>query len=251
MPAGRMAWTIASLLPMLSPLRPRQLAWPRTVGQPRPPCPRRQPLDRSSPLALLAAPPAAIACRSSDRSTRRARVRSNPSTVNARTVTGAPALWIDTTNRSLRSRTSAASRLPTDKLFKIGDGLGLHPSMRAASDLREGGRPAIVQGVGYQNFPSRRIGAPGSRLAPTPCEQRTGNPAECGTPCRATWCRPAGRWECGVGRCNLRCETERSLRSRLSTSDDSKRVARFGAPLDFNGHERAVYSPRIDPRGLE
>jgi hypothetical protein len=42
-------------------------------------------------------------------------------------------------------------RLPTDKLFKIGDGLGLHPSMRAAADLLETGRLAIVQGVGYPN----------------------------------------------------------------------------------------------------
>jgi uncharacterized protein (DUF1501 family) len=42
-------------------------------------------------------------------------------------------------------------RLPTDKLFKIGDGLGLHPSMRAAADLLETGRLTIVQGVGYPN----------------------------------------------------------------------------------------------------
>jgi uncharacterized protein (DUF1501 family) len=42
-------------------------------------------------------------------------------------------------------------RLATDKLFKIGDGLGLHPSMRAAADLLETGRLAIVQGVGYPN----------------------------------------------------------------------------------------------------
>ena len=42
-------------------------------------------------------------------------------------------------------------RLPADKLFKIGDGLGLHPSMRAAADLFESGRLAIVQGVGYPN----------------------------------------------------------------------------------------------------
>ncbi len=45
-------------------------------------------------------------------------------------------------------------RLPTDKLFKIREGLGLHPSMRAAADLLETGRLAIVQGVGYPN-PSR------------------------------------------------------------------------------------------------
>src|SRR6516162_10146065 len=42
-------------------------------------------------------------------------------------------------------------RLPADKLFKVGDGLGLHPSMRAAADLLESGRLAIVQGVGYPN----------------------------------------------------------------------------------------------------
>jgi uncharacterized protein (DUF1501 family) len=53
-------------------------------------------------------------------------------------------------------------RLPTDKLFKIGEGLGLHPSMRAAADLLEAGRLAIVQGVGYPNpnrshFESMRI----------------------------------------------------------------------------------------------
>jgi len=42
-------------------------------------------------------------------------------------------------------------RLPTDRLFKVGDGLGLHPSMRGAADLLESGRLAIVQGVGYPN----------------------------------------------------------------------------------------------------
>ncbi len=42
-------------------------------------------------------------------------------------------------------------RLPTDKLFKIDDGLGLHPSMHAAADLLQSGRLAIVQGVGYPN----------------------------------------------------------------------------------------------------
>ena len=42
-------------------------------------------------------------------------------------------------------------RLPTDRLLKVGDGLGLHPSMRGAADLLEGGRLAIVQGVGYPN----------------------------------------------------------------------------------------------------
>jgi uncharacterized protein (DUF1501 family) len=42
-------------------------------------------------------------------------------------------------------------RLPTDKLLKIGDGLGFHPSLRAAADLLQSGRLAIVQGVGYPN----------------------------------------------------------------------------------------------------
>jgi uncharacterized protein (DUF1501 family) len=42
-------------------------------------------------------------------------------------------------------------RLPADKLLKVGEGLGLHPSMRAAADLLESGRLAIVQGVGYPN----------------------------------------------------------------------------------------------------
>jgi uncharacterized protein (DUF1501 family) len=42
-------------------------------------------------------------------------------------------------------------RLPTDRLLKVAEGLGLHPSMRGAADLLEGGRLAIVQGVGYPN----------------------------------------------------------------------------------------------------
>jgi len=42
-------------------------------------------------------------------------------------------------------------RLPTDRLFKVGEGLGLHSSMRGAADLLESGRLAIVQGVGYPN----------------------------------------------------------------------------------------------------
>ena len=46
---------------------------------------------------------------------------------------------------------AASCGFPADKLFKIGDGLGLHPSMRAAADLLESGRLAIVQGVGYPN----------------------------------------------------------------------------------------------------
>ena len=42
-------------------------------------------------------------------------------------------------------------RLSADKLHKVADGVGLNPSMRAAADLLEGGRLAIVQGVGYPN----------------------------------------------------------------------------------------------------
>ncbi len=53
-------------------------------------------------------------------------------------------------------------RLPTEQLLKIGDGIGLHPSMRGAADLIESGRMAVVQGVGYPNpdrshFESMRI----------------------------------------------------------------------------------------------
>jgi uncharacterized protein (DUF1501 family) len=42
-------------------------------------------------------------------------------------------------------------RLSADRLLKIGDGVGLHPSMRGAAKLLETGRLAIVQGVGYPN----------------------------------------------------------------------------------------------------
>ena len=42
-------------------------------------------------------------------------------------------------------------RLPTNKVLKIADGIGLHPAMRPAADLLETGRLAIVQGVGYPN----------------------------------------------------------------------------------------------------
>ncbi|QDT04997.1 hypothetical protein K227x_33950 [Rubripirellula lacrimiformis] len=45
-------------------------------------------------------------------------------------------------------------RLPTERLLKLNDSVALHPSMRAAADLIEDGRLAIVQGVGYPN-PSR------------------------------------------------------------------------------------------------
>jgi uncharacterized protein (DUF1501 family) len=44
-----------------------------------------------------------------------------------------------------------ALRLPTARLCKIDRLVGLHPAMRAAADLLESGRLAIVQGVGYPN----------------------------------------------------------------------------------------------------
>jgi uncharacterized protein (DUF1501 family) len=63
-------------------------------------------------------------------------------------------------------------RLPTDKLLKIGEGIGLHHAMRPAADLLESGRLAIVQGVGYPNpdrshfesmaiWQTARLGRPG------------------------------------------------------------------------------------------
>ena len=45
-------------------------------------------------------------------------------------------------------------RLKTDRLLKVNEIVGLHPSLRAAADLLDDGRLAIVQGVGYPN-PSR------------------------------------------------------------------------------------------------
>ncbi len=45
-------------------------------------------------------------------------------------------------------------RLPTDRLLKIDDSVGFHPSMRSAADLLQQGKLGIVQGVGYPN-PSR------------------------------------------------------------------------------------------------
>src|SRR6476619_2571914 len=45
-------------------------------------------------------------------------------------------------------------RLPADRLHKINKEVGLHPAMGAAAKLLEGGRLAVVQGVGYPN-PSR------------------------------------------------------------------------------------------------
>ncbi len=42
-------------------------------------------------------------------------------------------------------------RLPTDRLHKVTKEVGLHPAMGDAARLLEGGRLAIVQGVGYPN----------------------------------------------------------------------------------------------------
>lgn len=53
-------------------------------------------------------------------------------------------------------------RLETEKLHKLDEHIGLHPHMRAAKELFDDGRLAIVQGVGYPNpdrshFRSMRI----------------------------------------------------------------------------------------------
>lgn len=45
-------------------------------------------------------------------------------------------------------------RLPTESLLRIGDSIGLHPSMRELAEVFHNGQLAIVQGVGYPN-PSR------------------------------------------------------------------------------------------------
>jgi uncharacterized protein (DUF1501 family) len=42
-------------------------------------------------------------------------------------------------------------RLPTDRILKVTESVGLHPAMRGAAKLLETGRLAIVQGVGYPN----------------------------------------------------------------------------------------------------
>jgi len=44
-----------------------------------------------------------------------------------------------------------ALRLPTDRLVKVNDQVGLHPSLADAGKLLESGRLAIVQGVSYPN----------------------------------------------------------------------------------------------------
>jgi uncharacterized protein (DUF1501 family) len=52
------------------------------------------------------------------------------------------------------ARNRTALRLPADKLHKVNDAVGLHPSLTGAAKLLERGELAIVQGVGYPN-PSR------------------------------------------------------------------------------------------------
>ena len=47
-----------------------------------------------------------------------------------------------------------ALRLPTDRLIRVADRIGLHPAMRDAGKLLESGQLTIVPGVGYPN-PSR------------------------------------------------------------------------------------------------
>jgi uncharacterized protein (DUF1501 family) len=42
-------------------------------------------------------------------------------------------------------------RIPTDRVCKLTDSVGLHPAMRPAADMIQDGRLAIVQGVGYPN----------------------------------------------------------------------------------------------------
>ena len=42
-------------------------------------------------------------------------------------------------------------RLPTERLLKVSESVGLHPRMSGAAKLLESGRLAIVQGVGYPN----------------------------------------------------------------------------------------------------
>ena len=42
-------------------------------------------------------------------------------------------------------------RIPTDRVCKLTDRVGLHPAMRSAADMIQDGRLAIVQGVGYPN----------------------------------------------------------------------------------------------------
>ena len=48
-----------------------------------------------------------------------------------------------------RNRTKIG--IPKDRLFKLNDDLGWHPSMRALNEHWDEGNVAVVQGVGYPN----------------------------------------------------------------------------------------------------
>jgi uncharacterized protein (DUF1501 family) len=49
------------------------------------------------------------------------------------------------------SRLRKALRIPGSELIKVGDGVGLHASLKPVSRLLENGNLAVVQGVGYPN----------------------------------------------------------------------------------------------------
>jgi uncharacterized protein (DUF1501 family) len=49
------------------------------------------------------------------------------------------------------ARNRKALRIASDRVLKLNDQVALHPSMRAAAELHESGRLAIVPGVGYPN----------------------------------------------------------------------------------------------------
>jgi uncharacterized protein (DUF1501 family) len=49
------------------------------------------------------------------------------------------------------ARHRRALRIPTDRVCKLTDRVGLHPAIRPAADMIQDGRLAIVQGVGYPN----------------------------------------------------------------------------------------------------
>ncbi len=55
--------------------------------------------------------------------------------------------YADETYYRMRPKLAVAK----DRVRKLGDAVGLNPSMRAAADLFHDGRLAIVQGVGYPN----------------------------------------------------------------------------------------------------
>lgn len=49
------------------------------------------------------------------------------------------------------ARHRQALRLPTHRLIKVNERVGLHPSLRGFGELLDAGRLAICQGVGYPN----------------------------------------------------------------------------------------------------